>query len=324
MNSPGTDAPLELHDVVQRMLLPMEGRTAVVIGGASGIGRTTATLLAAYGARVALWDVAAKTDEVASAVQTEADALRGRTATFGPVTQAAAAARGPHRSPESSDVPSAGAEDCRVIGFRTDVADEASVREAVQNTEARLGAIDVCVHAAAVASGHYGFPFWNVPSSAWKRVVDVELMGTVHVATAVGPRMAERRRGVFVLVGSVAGLIGSQTDPPYSAAKAATRNFAHCMAKDLAPLGVRVNVVCPGMVKTPLNRAVWEAWARRQPSGAAVDYETWAAEKISRLVPTGRWQSAAEVAAAIAFLCSDVAPSITGQTLNVDGGYVMT
>ena len=70
----------------------------------------------------------------------------------------------------------------------------------------------------------------------------------------------------MLLLSSVAGQIGSQTDPPYSAAKAAVINFAQCAAKDLAPYGVRVNALCPGMVQTPLNRSVYEAWAASSPS----------------------------------------------------------
>ena len=73
----------------------------------------------------------------------------------------------------------------------------------------------------------------------------------------------------MLFLASVAGQIGSQTDPPYSASKAGLINFAQCAAKDLAPFGVRVNTLCPGMVKTALNRSVWEAWAATQPRGRA-------------------------------------------------------
>ena len=95
----------------------------------------------------------------------------------------------------------------------------------------------------------------------------VNLVGAVNVAHAFAPAMAEARRGTVLFLSSVAGQIGSQTDPPYSAAKAGLINFAQCAAKDLAPFGVRVNTLCPGMVQTPLNRSVWQAWADRQPAG---------------------------------------------------------
>ncbi len=127
----------------------------------------------------------------------------------------------------------------------------------------------------------------------------------------------------MVFLASVAGQMGSQTDPPYSASKAANINFAQCMAKDLAPFGVRVNTVCPGMVKTSLNESVWRAWHDQQPPDQRKNYDDWAAEKISKVVPLGRWQTADDIAAMIVFLCSDRASEVTGQTINVDGGCVM-
>jgi len=121
----------------------------------------------------------------------------------------------------------------------------------------------------------------------------------------------------------VAGQIGSPTDPPYSASKAANINFAQCMARDLAPHGVRVNVVCPGMVRTPLNQAVWQAWHDQQPEDQQLDYETWADQKIRTVVPLGRWQEPSDIADMVVFLASSRAAQVTGQTMNVDGGFVM-
>jgi 2-hydroxycyclohexanecarboxyl-CoA dehydrogenase len=135
--------------------------------------------------------------------------------------------------------------------------------------------------------------------------------------------MIERRSGTQVYIASVAGQIGSQTDPPYSASKAANINFAQCLAKDLAPHGVRVNTVCPGMVQTPLNRGVWQAWHDQQPPDERQPYDEWAAEKIRKLVPLGRWQTCEDIADMVVFLSSDRAGQVTGQTINVDGGFVI-
>jgi 2-hydroxycyclohexanecarboxyl-CoA dehydrogenase len=126
-----------------------------------------------------------------------------------------------------------------------------------------------------------------------------------------------------VFVASVAGQIGSQTDPPYSASKAANINFAQCLAKDLAPHGVRVNTVCPGMVQTPLNRAVWQAWHDQSPVAERLTYEEWSDRKIRAVVPLRRWQTPESIADMIVFLSSDRAAHVTGQTINVDGGFVM-
>jgi 2-hydroxycyclohexanecarboxyl-CoA dehydrogenase len=204
-----------------------------------------------------------------------------------------------------------------------DITQPDSLAAALTQTEAQLGPIVHVVHAAATGSGHFGFPFTHVPPEAWRNVLDVNILGTTNVAHAVAPGLMERRRGTIVIVASIAGQIGSPTDPPYSASKAANINFAQCLAKDLAPYDVRVNTVCPGMVQTPLNRRVWESWAARQSPDAVVPYETWAAEKIARMVPLNRWQTAADVADMIVFLSSARAAQVTGQTINVDGGMVM-
>lgn len=207
--------------------------------------------------------------------------------------------------------------------FAVDVSDRAAVAEGLRKTEAVLGPVEHLVHAAAVASGKFGFPFTNLSPEDWPRVLDVNVMGMVHVAHAFTPGMVERRRGTMVFIASVAGQVGSPTDPPYSASKAANINFAMCMARDLAPHGVRVNTVCPGMVKTPLNESVWKAWNDRQPEGQQRTYEEWTAQKLKAVVPLGRWQQPEDVANMVVFLSSNRAGEVTGQTINVDGGYVM-
>ena len=143
------------------------------------------------------------------------------------------------------------------------------------------------------------------------------------LAHAVALGMVERKMGTMVFIASVAGQIGSQTDPPYSASKAANINFAQCMAKDLAPHGVRVNTVCPGMVQTPLNRSVWQAWHDQAAPAERLSYEEWSARKIAAIVPLRRWQTPEAIADMVVFLSSDRAAHVTGQTINVDGGFVM-
>jgi len=209
------------------------------------------------------------------------------------------------------------------LGLCVDICDFAAVQEAVRQTESALGPIAHVVHAAAVGSGKFGYPFTHLAPGDWPRVLEVNVLGMVHVAHAVTPGMIERKAGTMVFVASVAGQIGSQTDPPYSASKAANINFAQCLAKDLAPYGIRVNTVNPGMVRTALNQRVWQAWNEQQPPERQRSYEDWAGEKVRAVAPLGRWQEPEDVADMVAFLSSARAAQVTGQTINVDGGQVM-
>ena len=216
-----------------------------------------------------------------------------------------------------------GSHGLRVHSLRADITDFVAMKLAEEQAVAKFGPVDVVVHCAAIGSGKFGFPFTNLEPSDWGLTLQVDIMGMVHVAHAFAPRMRERKTGAFVFLSSVAGQIGSQTDPPYSAAKAANINFAQCMAKDLAPHNVRVNTVCPGMVQTPLNRSVWQAWHDQQLPAARLGYEEWTAVKIRSIVPLGRWQTPEDIASMIVFLASERASNVTGQTINVDGGFVM-
>ena len=207
--------------------------------------------------------------------------------------------------------------------FLADVTDLAAIQSAAEAIRLRFGRCHHVVFAAGVGSGQFGFPFWRVEPSSWARVLDVNLVGAANVAHAFAPSMALAKGGTLLFLASVAGQNGSQTDPPYSASKAGLINFARCAAKDLAPHGVRVNTLCPGMIPTALNRSVYHAWADRQPESERSTYDAWAAEKIQALVPLGRWQEPEDIAAMAVFLASPLAKNVTGQTINVDGGYVM-
>ncbi|RLS55098.1 MAG: SDR family oxidoreductase [Planctomycetota bacterium] len=204
-----------------------------------------------------------------------------------------------------------------------DITDYAAVQAAEKQATTANGPIDGVIHCAAIGSGKFGFPFTNLTPGDWGRTLEVDIMGMVHVAHTFAPPMQVRKSGVFVFLSSVAGQIGSQTDPPYSAAKAANINFSQCMAKDLAPHNIRVNTVCPGMVQTPLNQSVWQAWHDQQLPENRLTYDEWAGAKVRSIVPLRRWQTPEDIAAMIVFLASERARNITGQTINVDGGFVM-
>lgn len=267
------------------MRLELDGQTAVILGGARGLGAAIAKAFAEENASVALVDRLPEVHAQATAI-----------------TQATG---------------------CPTASWQVDVTNFSALSQIVSLIHERFQRIDHVVFAVGVGSGKFGFPFWNLEPADWDHVLRVNLLGGVNAAHAFAPLLAAQGSGTMLFLASVAGQIGSQTDPPYSAAKAGLINFAQCAAKDLAPYGVRVNVLNPGMVQTELNRSVWQAWADRQPADQRLSYEEWTAEKIARLVPLNRWQTAEDVAAMAVFLASPRAANVTGQCVNVDGGYVM-
>lgn len=211
----------------------------------------------------------------------------------------------------------------RALARVIDATDYRAVQDVAAAVRDDLGGCHHVVVSIGVGSGKMGMPFWSLEPSDWEAVVRANLMACVHAAHAFVPLLLAEQRGSLCFLSSVAGQIGSPTDPPYSAAKAAVLNFTQCAARDLAPHGIRANAICPGMVATELNRSVWRAWQARTPESEAVDHETWAAEKMRRVTPLGRWQTPDDVAAAAVFLASRLAANVTGQTVNVDGGQVM-
>ncbi len=263
----------------------LTGDVVTVLGAAGGIGAAIAGAFAAEGCALALIDRSPA------------------------VTALAAALRETHG--------------VDALGIVVDATDYGAVQEAAAVVATGLGPCQHVVVSIGVGSGRIGMPFWSMDPGDWERVVRVNLLSCVHAAHAFVPHLLPQRRGSFCFLSSVAGQIGSPTDPPYSAAKAAVINFAQCAARDLAPHGIRANALCPGMVATELNRSVWQAWRARTPEAAEVDHETWAAEKMRRVTPLARWQTPGDVAAAAVFLASRLADNVTGQTINVDGGQVM-
>jgi len=265
--------------------LQIDHEVAVVIGGAKGIGRAIGEVFLREHASVVFADV----DPIV--VETAQEAGQG------------------------------------ADGTATSVVLDATEYSAVQALAAAVvsdhGHCHHLVFAAGAGSGKYGFPFWNLTPADWERVLRVNLIGAVNAAHAFAPHLVSQRHGTMLFLSSIAGQIGSQTDPPYSAAKAGVINFAQCAAKDLAEYNVRVNTICPGMVKTDVNQAVWRAWHEQQPVEGRISYEQWADSKIKSVAPLGRWQTVADIAELAVFLASPRAHNITGQTLNVDGGQVM-
>lgn len=289
------------------MDLKLSGQAALIVGGANGIGRAIAQALVEAGVHLVLWDIAAQTQRTADEL-----AKPPRESEW---VNRADGDPGPQSTANHPAVD--------ILAQRVDVTRADEVTAAVAQLDDWPHSIQHVIYAAGAGSGQFGCPYWEVDLDRWQRVWEVNLWGAVKVAYAFGPRLASQRNGTFTFLASVAGQIGSPTDPPYSAAKAGLINFAQCMAQDLAPHNVRVNTICPGMVVTELNKSVWAAWNARQTPEQQLSYEAWGAAKVQRVTPLGRWQTPADVAHLTLFVISPLAQNITGQTLNVDGGQVM-
>jgi len=236
-----------------------EGLKALVTGGASGIGRATAELLAARGAQVAVLDL----------------------------------------DPSSVTKP--------LLGFRADVSDDASVREAVAAAVAELGGLDVVVNNAGI--GAVGTVEDN-DDAEWHRVLDVNLMGMVRVSRAALPHLRRSSHAAIVNTGSIAVTAGLPQRALYSATKGAVYSLTLAMAADHVREGIRVNCVNPGTADTP--------WIGRLLAKAADPAAERAALEARQ--PTGRLVSPDEVAGAIAYLASPLSGATTGTSLAVDGG----
>ncbi len=267
------------------MDLGIKGAAVVVAGGAAGIGRAIAREFAQEGANIALLDIN-------PAVAATADEI---SVDYG----------------------------VKSVSIVADLTDYETVLSAAAQVKESLGGSSHVIFAAGAGSGKFGFPFWNLDPSDWPRILNINLIAAVNTAHAFGPLLIDKGESSLLFISSIAGQIGSQTDPPYSAAKAGLINFAMCAAKDFAAHGVRVNTVCPGMIKTDLNRSVWKAWFDSQPPEQQLDYDSWGALKVKQVAPLGRWQEPEEIGAMAVFLASKNARNITGQTINVDGGQVM-
>jgi 2-hydroxycyclohexanecarboxyl-CoA dehydrogenase len=246
----------------------LEGRIALVTGGAGGIGAATCRRLTAEGATVAVTDV-----DVAGAKEVAAE-IGGR-------------------------------------AYELDVRSTASVRAAVGGAEADLGPLDVLVNNAGY--DEFGF-FVNTDEEMWDRVLAVNLRGVIAVTHAVLPGMQERRGGRIVNVASEAGRLGSPGSGVYSAAKAGVIGLTKAVAGESARYGVTCNAIAPGPIETPLLMSAPEQFAE---VGQRV-VENMIGKTVLR-----RLGQPEEVAAAIAFLASDDASYVTGQTLGVSGGMGM-
>jgi NAD(P)-dependent dehydrogenase (short-subunit alcohol dehydrogenase family) len=252
----------------------MKDKVALITGASSGIGRATAELFAERGVRVA----------VAARRQSELDSL-------------------------VADIDARGG---NAIAIKTDVSVSADVERMVSHTIATFGRLDYAVNNAGI-EGRWA-AITDLDEDEWDRVLGVNLKGTFlcmkHQARAM---LANGARGSIVNVGSVNSFLGFPTGSAYCTSKHGLIGLTTSVSAELASQGIRVNLVCPGIIDTPMHRRAREAL------GDDV-YD----QGVLPSVHLKRAGQPEEIARAIAFLCSDEASYITGTTLTPDGGLTLT
>jgi 3-oxoacyl-[acyl-carrier protein] reductase len=250
--------------------LDLTGKVALITGASSGIGAATATVLAELGAAVA---IGYHGNEVGAAQVRDG------------ITHAGG----------------------KAIAIRADVRQAAEVRTLVTEARNALGPIDILVNNAGSLVAR--FRILELTEQGWDDVMNLNLKSAVLCAQAVAGSMVERRTGSIVNIVSIAGRSGGGPGAsPYATAKGGMITFTKALAKELAPQGVRVNAVSPGVIDTPFHQTFSTPEMMRNFVAA---------------IPLGRVGTSIEIAKVIAFLASDAASYLVGETIEVNGGQLM-
>jgi 3-oxoacyl-[acyl-carrier protein] reductase len=199
-------------------------------------------------------------------------------------------------------VKEAGAEEARL--YRFDVGDAAAAAAAVEQVVAEMGGLHILVNNAGIALDQL---VMRVKDEDFRRQVDVNLGGSFALIRAATRPLMKARGGSIVNLTSVVGEMGNAGQAVYAATKAALIGLTKSVARELASRNVRVNAVSPGYIETDMTANLPEA----------------AKQKMSEMIPLGRLGTAEDVAAAVAWLCSDQASYVTGEVLRVNGGMYM-
>lgn len=204
----------------------------------------------------------------------------------------------------NTDAADALTRECGALAIRADGRIEAEVISAVEKTVAEFGRVDCLINNAGVA----GFSlFTDLTLDAWNDMLATNLTSAFLFSRAVIPNMLTRKQGRIINISSIWGLVGSSCEVHYSTAKAGMIGMTKALAKELGPSGITVNAIAPGVINTKMNEAL----------GTEV------LDSLADDTPVERLGEPCEVAAAAIFLASDSAAFITGETINVSGGFVI-
>ena len=266
--------------------MDLKNKVVIVTGGASGIGRGISTIMAEYGATVLILDI----------------------------NQSAAQEFEKHLTSKSN----------LSISYHVDITDLENLTNVIDTIDEKFGRVDILINSAGRFIGAPGFSdVSSLREEDWDTIFNLNVHGTVSVIETVSGLMKKNNSGKIVNIASQSGRMGSSTgNPAYSASKAAVINLTQSYAIELAPYNINVNAICPGFVWTPASEkfAVW--MRKRHPSKKDfTDRDIWMEsfnDQYLKLETTPE-----DIGRVAAFLSSDSARNITGQSLNVNGGSRM-
>jgi 3-oxoacyl-[acyl-carrier protein] reductase len=203
----------------------------------------------------------------------------------------------------------------RAAAVPTDVTSRADRAKMVERARSEFGRIDVLVNNAGI---YRAASTLEITEEQWDAVLTINAKAVFFTSQAVLPTMIAQKSGAIVSLASMAGKIGSVTNLPYNASKAAVISITKSLALAHAPDGIRVNCVCPGFVETDM----WTVVSREISKQTGLTVEEFNKRRLAQ-VPMGRMERPEDVASVIGFLASPRAGYMTGQALSVDGGLVM-
>lgn len=190
--------------------------------------------------------------------------------------------------------------------LQTDVSSRQEVQLMVDTVIERFGRIDALINNAGV---HTGGKFWEESEEAWRRIYEVNIMGVVLPSQLITPIMIKQGKGKIVNVSSKAAVVGEPNHAAYSASKGAVMSLTRAMAVELAPLGINVNMICPGTTLTPLGKSALEDPVTKKA--------------LESNIPLGRLGQPEDHIGSVFFLVSEESDWCTGQMIIVDGGLSM-
>ena len=204
----------------------------------------------------------------------------------------------------SSDAAKAVSLETGALAIRADASDPTAVKEAVASAEGLFGPTDILINNAGISRSGL---VTDMTDDELDEVFSVNALGPLHAVRAVLPSMVRKKSGVIINVSSMWGVVGASCEVAYSAAKASVIGMTKALAKEVAPSGIRVNCIAPGVINTDMNAC----YSQEDMAALAAD------------TPLGRIGTPREITELMVFLSSDKASFITGQTITADGGFTL-